>query len=394
MTAVVAGQATLHDERGPAIHFAGRKAELCALQERLKALCATRSPRDGLALITGVPGAGKTELASVFLRSAMDAPVGKYGRRVRGLAIGTPALDDDAEMFMAIASAMDARKAALKALGGASGTTGVNLTVAGTGGGFSKERGPRPHGSLGGMLQRTTQGRQGRMWKGRALALVIDELQTVSAKGMEALRTLHEGWHGCPIMLVGVGLQNTPSVLRRGGEGAGISRTSPPLALSPLSAGEAEEAIGEGLRKLGCRASEETVRALCAASHGFPQHIHGYIKSAQRAHQRHGHLEDAALREALAAGDEARVKYYEGRLGDDLLKPMLSVVAEMDHRGLRELDSDEAERCVDDAGLDGKAAVDDAVKHGVLTLRANGFVSFGIPSFHEHLREKLALRRR
>ena len=33
----------------------------------------------------------------------------------------------------------------------------------------------------------------------------------------------------------------------------------------------------------------------------------------------------------------------------------------------------------------------DAVKHGVLTLGANGIVSFGIPSFHEHLREKLAL---
>ena len=51
----------------------------------------------------------------------------------------------------------------------------------------------------------------GRMWKGKALVLVIDELQTVGAKGMAALRTLHEGWHGCPIMLVGVGLQNTPA---------------------------------------------------------------------------------------------------------------------------------------------------------------------------------------
>ena len=390
----MAGQATFHDERGPAIHFAGRKAELCALQERLTALCATGSPRDGLVLITGVPGAGKTELASVFSRGAMEAPVGKYGRRVRTLTMGTPALDDDAEMFMAIASAMGAGKAALKAVGATSRTTGINLSVAGTGGGFSKEGGLRPQASLGGMLQRTMQGRRGRMWEGKALVLAIDELQTVGAKGMAALRTLHEGWHGCPIMLVGIGLQNTPSVLRQGGEGAGISRTSPPLVLSPLSAGEAEEAIGQGLRKLGCHASDETVRALGKASHGFPQHIHGYIKSAQRAHQRHGHLEDAALREALAAGDEARVRYYEGRLGDDLLKPMLSVVAELDRHGLSEIDKDEAKRCVDNAGLDGKTALDDAVQHGVLTLDADGYVSFGIPSFHEHLREKLALRLR
>ena len=388
----MAAQATFHDERGPAIHFAGRAAELCALQERLTALCASGSSRDGIVLITGVPGAGKTELASVFSRSAVDAPVGKYGRRVRRLIIGTPALDDDAEMFMAIASAMGAGKAAQKALGAAGRTTGVNLTVVGTGGGFSKEGRPRPPASLGGLLQRTSQGRIGRMWKGKALVLVIDELQTVGAKGMAALRTLHEGWHGCPIMLVGVGLQNTPSVLRRGGEGAGISRTSPPLTLSALSVGEAEEAIGQGLRKLGCPASADAVRALGEASHGFPQHIHGYIKSAQKAHQRHGHLENAALREALAAGDEARIKYYQGRLGDDLLKPMLSVVAEMDRRRLREIDKDEAQRCVDDAGMDGWSAVEDAVQHGVLTQSADGFVSFGIPSFHDHLRGKLALR--
>ena len=43
---------------------------------------------------------------------------------------------------------------------------------------------------------------------------------------------------------------------------------------------------------------------------------------------------------------------------------------------------------MDEAGLDGKAAVDDAVQHGVLTLGADGFVCRGIPSFHEHLREK------
>ena len=390
----MAAEATFHDERGPAVHFAGREAELSALQERLTALCATSSPRDGLFLITGVPGAGKTELASVFSRGAADAPVGKYGRRVRRLTIGTPALQDDAEMFMAIASAMGAGKAALKAVGATSRTTGVNLAVAGTGGGFSKERGLHPQASLGGMLQRTMQERRGRMWKGQALVLVIDELQTVSAKGMAALRTLHEGWHGCPIMLVGVGLQNTPSVLRRGGEGAGISRTSPPLVLSPLAADEAEEAIGQGLRKLGCGAPDEAVQALGKASHGFPQHIHGYIKAAQKAYERHGRLEGEALKEALAAGDAARVRYYEGRLGDDLLKPMLSIVAEMDRRGASEIDKDEAKHCADAAGLDGKVAVDDAVQHGVLTLDADGFVSFGMPSFHEYLREKLALRRR
>ena len=240
---VVATKTTFHDERGPAIHFAERKAELGRLQERLTALCATGSHRDGLLLITGVPGAGKTELASVFAHGAMAAPVGEHGRRVRTLTVGTPALDDDAEMFMAIASALGGGgggKAARKAVGATRRTTGVSLTVAGTGGGFSKEAGLRPPASLGGMLQRTAQGRNGRMWKGKAL----------------------------------------------------------------------------------------------------------------------------------------------------------SVVAEMTRRGRREIDQDAAQCCVDDAGMDGKTAVADAVQHGVLTRSADGLVSFGIPSFHDYLHRELALKLR
>ena len=345
-------------------------------------------------LITGVPGAGKTELASVFARQAMDAPAGKYGRRVRTLAIGTPALEDDAEMFVALASAMGAGKAALKAVGATRATTGVNLAVAGTGGGLSREGRLRPQASLGGMLQRTTQGRQARMWKGKALVLVVDVLQTVGAKGMAALRTLHEGWHGCPIMLVGVGLQNTPSVLRRGGEGAGISRTSPPLTLSPLAAGEVDEAIGQGLRKLGCRASDEAVRALGKASHGFPQHIHGYIRSAQKAHERHGHLEDPGLAGSVGRRRRGADEVLRRAPGRRLAQAHAGRRRGNGPPGRREIDRDEAKRRLDDAGLDGKAAVDDAVQHGVLTLGADGLVSFGIPSFHDHLREQQALRGR
>ena len=42
----------------------------------------------------------------------------------------------------------------------------------------------------------------------------------------------------------------------------------------------------------------------------------------------------------------------------------------------------------------GKATVDDAVKHGVQRSAPTALFSCGIPSFHEHLREKRALRMR
>lgn len=72
------------------------------------------------------------------------------------------------------------------------------------------------------------------MWDGKALVLAIDELQSTEADAMPALRVLHVGLHGCPILLVGFGLQHTASVLAEPGGGvAGISRLSAPRSKPP-----------------------------------------------------------------------------------------------------------------------------------------------------------------
>ena len=66
--------------------------------------------------------------------------------------------------------------------------------------------------------------------------MVVDELQTIKAAGMEALRALHEGDHGCPIMLVGVGLQHTENVLAMPASGeSGISRVARKPSLGTLA---------------------------------------------------------------------------------------------------------------------------------------------------------------
>ena len=54
-------------------YFAGRKAELSALKERLARLCETGDPRGGMSLIMGVPGVGKTQLSSLLSAFAPEA---------------------------------------------------------------------------------------------------------------------------------------------------------------------------------------------------------------------------------------------------------------------------------------------------------------------------------
>ena len=51
-------------------YFAGRKAELSALDKRLHRLCSTGDPRGGMSLIMGVPGVGETQLGLAFAKHA------------------------------------------------------------------------------------------------------------------------------------------------------------------------------------------------------------------------------------------------------------------------------------------------------------------------------------
>lgn len=55
--------AKLRSQRGRPPHFAGRTEELAALNKRLDDLCETGDPSEGMSLVVGVPGVGKTQLA-------------------------------------------------------------------------------------------------------------------------------------------------------------------------------------------------------------------------------------------------------------------------------------------------------------------------------------------
>ena len=213
------------------------------------------------------------------------------------------------------------------------------------------------------------------LWRNRALVVTIDELQTVGAAGIETLRTLHLGEHGCPVLVLGVGLQHTQLVLGNPADGSvGISRVAEPIRLAPLSRPEALEAIDRNMHAMGHEIAEESVVALAKASQGFPQHIHGYLKGAVEAISQYGSLEaKCSLEDALKAGDRARADYYDTRLSmladQDAILPVIETMLETGRVSLRRSEA------VMKIANDGENVVQQAIAHGVLTLDRGGVSS-------------------
>ena len=387
------------DERDPPPHFAGRKEELGWLQERLDRVCRDGAASGGLNLIVGVPGAGKTHLAMEFAKRIVAV------RRADGVKVAAKLTDtsmlgmDDALLFVEIAKAISEEKRARRVADLDDKTTGRQVSLQEPSAG-EREGAPlackglkygstkdvaRSAGRLASLLE--TSGERG-LWKRRALVLMFDELQTVTKRQAESLAILHQGLHGCPIMLLGVGLQHSPAVLAE----LGISRTKRPRHLGCLSREEAIEAIQRGFEKAVGEMPSTVAEGLADASHGFPQHINGYLQGAQAAYRKHGSLDtEAALAEAMALGDDVRIGYYNARLTASKVRDeMIALAGAMASENVVAMRRREAQRAVSsaDAEFDGRNAVERAIRHGVLTETDEDRVLFGIPSFHNHMVEQ------
>ena len=305
---------------------------------------------------------------------------------VRHLAVDTTMLENDVDLFMAIARALGAEAEGRRVADLDTRSTGRAADI-GVRAGVTREH-ARHTGSLSALLNAS---HHAGMWQRKALVLVVDELQTIEPRGMRALRALHQGDHGCPILLLGIGLQHTQQVLGSPSDGsAGISRIADPMALAPLSAKEAVEAVRGNMVAMGYEIPDAGVAALADASQGFPQHLHGYLRGAVEAIDEHGSLEPGpALDAALRAGDQARTDYYDARLtmlaDQDAMLPVIETMLAMGRESLRR---GEAIAVVNKAAFDGENIVRQAIAHGVLTLERGG-VSFGIPSFRRHMERLL-----
>ena len=207
-----ARHAKLRSQREPPPYFAGRAKELAALNERLDDLCETGDPTGGMALIVGVPGVGKTQLARKF---AEDATRREGQRRISWLELNTRTLKAaDLIVFMDMMKALGQERAGRKVADIQPNTSRVGVGALSAKVDVSREHVRHAHDLTSLMRDSLHRG----LWRDQALVITIDELQAVDAVGIETLRALHLGEHGCPVLVLGVGLQHTQLVLGNPGD--------------------------------------------------------------------------------------------------------------------------------------------------------------------------------
>ena len=358
------------DERSPLPYFAGRDAELTAFERKLRSVCADGQCTSGVVLTTGVPGSGKTQLAREFAQRIGGRVFD--GRSVATLTTSPESLASPVTLFKRIAIAINECKSGAEVA-----QIGVRAAVTDDAGRYTSD--------LEGLLDASK--REG-LWRTNALVLLVDELQSVDEDGGRALRVLHQGLHGCPILLLGFGLQHTASNL----VDVGVSRIVAPRTLAPLNHRDTQAAFRENLHIFGHRdIPAQSMDALVKASHGFPQHVRGYIEGVAVALEQHQRLDGPALDAALRHGDELCIAYYDQRLDARRSRnAMLALASVMRDSGREALDIDEAKAAVAAAGHS-REAVEAGIESGALTLQ-QGNVSFGIPSFHGHMMALLRQR--
>lgn len=359
---------TLRGERGPPPHFAGREAELSLLRRRLDIALHERDPSiEGLLLISGIPGIGKTHLIDHFIRQQAA------NKNVKALFLDTHALSSPEGLLALVGRAMNAEDQFARAAGMDDKVTGVRGTVAGVVSGGVTLDAHRPSLELFHLLHAT---KDLPAWRGKALVLVVDEVQNVDSRSSDQLQTLHEGRHGCPILAIAAGLQQARTVL---GE-RGISRMSH-RQLGLLSADETVEAVYHGLTNLGVDVSEDTAKKLAKAAMRFPQHVHGHLAAALNVYEQRGEVNSSdALAEALKKGCQAREDYYVDRMSAmgkaDELYPLAEHMAAYDVEVVPQATAE---------SIVGSDTVDAAVRHGVLSVQEDRLLSFGIPSFRSYM---------
>ena len=387
--------ALLGGDRSRSLHFAGRREELAALHARLEYVVGEQDPEDGLVLIDGIQGIGKTGLLREFARQAVSGEGFCGATEIAHLPLVAEELgerpgDLAATMLNNIPSAVPkdiqgAKREVSRAF------AWIRRTV---------KRGPgfelRVRADLP-LNQLLRESKDLGWWDGRALLLTIDEVQNIDGNGRRNLATLHEGKHGCPILVVCAGLQHSRQVLQDplqttdNRPSPAISRFST-FTLSMLSREDSIEAVRQSVRKAGNRSMPaDLAERIADVSMGFPQHLHGYVQASVNALCARDTLQTRDAQQwVMAQGDDARRAYYEGRLTsfspDEgiALCQIAAIASEREGRVPWRV----AAQAVDAADTDatGRQLLTAAIQKGVVSL-AEGSTElvFPIPSLMNHL---------
>ena len=394
--------ALLGGNRSRSLHFVGRRSELAALHARLEYVVKEQDPEDGLVLIDGIQGIGKTGLLREFARQAV-AGEGRCGdAEIVHLALVADELgarpgDLTATMLNSIPSAVPkdmegAKREVSRAF------AWIRRTV---------KRGPgfelRVQQDLP-LNQLLRESKDLGWWDGRALLLTVDEVQNIDGNGRKNLATLHEGKHGCPILVVCAGLQHSRQVFQDPMQTAehmpspAISRFST-LTLGMLAHGESVEAVRQSVRKASGRSMPEGLaERIAGAAAGFPQHLHGYVAASLDALRAFDTLaaKDAA-EWVMGQGDDARRAYYEGRLTSFSPDEGIALchIAAAASAGGGHIPWQVAVQTADAADTDatGRQLLNAAVQKGVVSFAEGSTdLTFPIPSLMAHLARRVAER--
>ena len=359
-------RATLGLDRSSPVYFAGRGAELAALNKHLADI--RRGERCGIALIDGIPGAGKTQLLREFATRVRARDSGVLHVDLQTNDLNDPA----AEIFESMVAPL--REEGQTVREGAA------------------------HSGLGAMLRRS----DARLWENRALVVTIDEVQNISPTGRSVLSVLHEGSHGRPIMVVAAGLTSSMKVLsatRQTLTGTAdrdtISRIATVLTLGHLSRAETEEALMESVAACtGLTIPRKLLDTLAEASSGFPQHVHCYARACVETAEVLARLDTPDAAEAVTAmGDGYRKNYYDLRL-KTINQRYRPVVVRLAHSMATSKHGPAiawheavtvAERTLNSRLEDGHVVVETLMDKGILEMRDNSEVFFPMPSFHGYM---------
>ena len=278
--------------------FVGREMEINFIAERVGRVALKQQKHvgnpamDGTVLITAIPGAGKTSLMD-WLRRRW---AGQEGNGPIGIPVDLKDLESRDRMARAIMHWLPGSLFHL----GRSILSSIELAL----GGLDTEPDIRCDGAS---PQDPT----------RPVVLFIDEIQSLSASmdapEVRALRNLHLGTHGAPVLAVLAGLAHAKDVLAEVKIPYPGSRSVLPLGpLSPDEAAESARRFLDAFRVGGDR--RPWPETIADWSDGWPMHVHNGLRSLARELAANGgdldRISPLAVKQRAAA---SRINYYRAR---------------------------------------------------------------------------------
>ena len=371
-------------DRGPALFFHGRDAELAAFRETLED--ARQTNGGTIFLVQGAPGAGKTALLHECKKMAKEAEVAWRVAQISAIGLYDPRVLAK-ELDVDYVARITEQKGTKKSIGA---SVGVSGSLEFTEGQHFEHTGPTVQELL--QVAATPHG----------LLVVLDEAQnlrpgiqtTMAMKGAisACLDKIHNGVLGVPVVLLAGGLGTTKRVLNS----FGISRFVGDRIqqLGRLDDGAARKVLRDWLVRSGGAPKghehlELWVDTLAANCYGWPQHIQRFAQvAAQWLLDNGGILGALVPDEVLSLGLQKRKEYYHERAEgfNEQDRMALAYLLQENDTGTTYSEKDLVSVLSEDRTREeAKEKVGELLHKGIVAETPRGRYEIPVPSMHDWL---------